>query len=174
MASGQRYGRGTAAHLSGPTSWFWPPEATCSTWNQPIMWAPNVLKRKPKNSPSPPPPSINPIIRHDMKAAKVSYELKTKAETTFTLASPRHDRPFNAWGFQCNTKQYILSEKWAQYTAQGAIQLQTSFPSVLQNISTIYLNISCNFFFKKTFLQNKKGQDEMQNLKMARVICINR
>ena len=78
MASGQRYGRGTAAHLSGPTSWFWPPEATCSTWNQPITWAPNVLKRKPKNSPSPPPPSTNPIIRHDMKAAKVSYELRLR------------------------------------------------------------------------------------------------
>ena len=45
--------------------------------------------------------------------------------------------------------------------------------------SAIYLNNIAQYILQlfvifKTFLQNKEDQDEMQNLKMARVICINR
>lgn len=86
VTSGDSQALGTAAHLSGPTSWsFLTPEATRSTWNQLIMWATNVLRRNPANGFFLPPhkPHNSPLT-----AAKFSYVLRLRQRQHSPLHLP--------------------------------------------------------------------------------------
>lgn len=147
VAGGQGYVQGTAAHLSGPASWSWPPEATCSTWNQPIAWAPSVLKRNPKNG-FPLPPDTNPTILHDMKAAKFSYELRLRQR----LHSPRHlpdtigpsmlevsNATLNSTFYPTNEHSILRRELY------NCKLLSHLFYNISQQYSSIDLATFCNF-----------------------------